>query len=209
MAVTEQQANLRSLLEKESNLDPVVSTYIIDTIGCTSIADFNNFFRAEEYEAKVEEVILDKTAKKENPLQLSRLRTAWRLASAQFQAATTRVSKAQPGDEEDLDKPLAQDVYDNQIKAAKTANVPTFPAVLTPCDALFARCFREFRRRVISVYPLARVKSLAYQGTVISKSRKTQIVPGVTMKVCPEAELPGQTFQSVLEVLAALQIHRH
>ena len=75
-----------------------------------------------------------------------------------------------------------------------------------PCDSLFARSYHEFRKRVVSVYPLARVKCMEYQGTVMVKPRKTPIAPGVVLSIEGDAELPGQHFQSVLEVLVAIQI---
>ena len=209
MAVTEQKTNLTSLLNTEAKLDQKISTYIVDTLGCVCIADFANMFTQADYENKVDTDILAKTDLANNALQRGRLRTAWRLADAQFAAAAVRVRNAEPGDDEDLDKPLGKEVHDAQLEAAKKVHVPVFPPVLTPSDALFGRCYREFRKRVISVYPLSKVKSLEYQGTVMAKPRKAQLAPGVLMSISPDADPPGQDFQSVLEVLVALQILIH
>ena len=206
MAVTEQKQNLITLLAETSQVDAQVTKYITDTIGCQSIADFANLFTTADYEEGVSKEILDKTAHKDSVLQRGRLRASWRLASAQFAAATERVRKAEPGQEDDLDKPLQKEVYDAQVQAARTVHVPVFSSVLTPSDSLFGRCYREFRKRTISVFPLNKVRSLEYQGTVIPKSRKTQLAPGVALDVAPDADLPGEEFRSVLEVLVALQI---
>ena len=101
---------------------------------------------------------------------------------------------------------MAKAVHDAQLEAARKQNVPSFPPVLTPSDALFARCYREFKKRAVSVYPLNRVKSLEYQGTVISKHKQTQLAPGVMINVSPDVATPGAEFHSVLEVLVALQV---
>ena len=191
MAVTEQKTNLVNLLTTTSQVDPAIAKYVTDTIGCSIISDVANLFTNTDYETGVDTAILAKTDFKDNVLQRGRLRAAWRLAAAQFAAAEQRVRKAEPGDDEDLDKPLPKEVYDAQVDAARKVHVPIFPPVLTPSDALFARCYREFRKRVLSVYPLNKVKSLEYQGTVIQKSRKTQIAPGAMINVAPEADLPG------------------
>ena len=206
MAVTEQTSNLKSLLETEGQLHEDVINFILNTLKCKSISDFANLFKESEYEDGVVSEILEKTSKKTDIIQKARLRTAWGLAFAQFQAAKARVRTAGPAEDEDLDKPLPKDVHEAQLKKAKDNKVPKFPPVFAPSDALFARCFREFLKRCFSVYSLAKVRSLEHQGTVMHKPRKTILAPGVTVSVGADGEQPGQNFTSVLEVLLALQI---
>ena len=59
------------------------------------------------------------------------------------------------------------------------------------------------------MYPLAKVKCAQYESTVMAKARKTQIAPGVQLSIQGDVELPGHSFQSVLEVLLAIQILTH
>ena len=141
MAVTEQTSNLKSLLETEGQLHEDVINFILNTLKCKSISDFANLFKESEYEDGVVSEILEKTSKKTDIIQKARLRTAWGLAFAQFQAAKARVRTAGPAEDEDLDKPLPKDVHEAQLKKAKDNKVPKFPPVFAPSDALFARCF--------------------------------------------------------------------
>ena len=118
MAVTEQASNLRSLLETEGQLHADVIAIILDKLQCKCISDFANLFKESEYEDGVVSEILVKTTQKDNIMKEARLRTAWGLAHAQFQAAQARVRTAGPAEDEDLDKPLPKDVHEAQLKKA-------------------------------------------------------------------------------------------
>ena len=125
MAITEQTANLRNLLEVESALAPSVVEYIMVSIGCCSIADFANLFTESDYQDQVKLQILDQTDKKGNVLQLSHLRKAWRLGSAQFPAATTRVGKSEPGDDEDLENRSRRRSTTRRSRQARKCTCPS------------------------------------------------------------------------------------
>ena len=123
-------ATLRKLLLVESNLDNCIVDYIMKSppegLGMQSIADFANFFAENNYEDQVNTDILDKTDKKDNPLQRGRLRTAWRLAHAQFKSAIEKVGKGLPGDDDDLDQPLDQEVTMPKWTPARTHSASRF-----------------------------------------------------------------------------------
>eukprot|EP00971_Amphidinium_carterae_P216278 4293194-Amphidinium_carterae.2 len=82
-----------------------------------------------------------------------RLRQAWELANAEFTALTSRRAE---GKGEDIEEPL--DPSDQQAQETlfmSIHNIKLEPSVY-PSDALFARCFREFKKGSISVFPLTK-----------------------------------------------------
>ena len=77
---------------------------------------------------------------------------------------------------------------------------------MTPSDALFGRCYREFGKRNFSVHPLNKVKTKEYQGTILTKRKRVPLAPGAAMHFDQTVEPPDTDFISVLEVLVALQV---
>eukprot|EP00973_Karenia_brevis_P038525 5315925-Karenia_brevis.AAC.1 len=74
-------------------------------MGCESVSDFAGLFKVSDYESAIETSILQKVdSLKDNMVQLSRLRTAWKLSVAEFEVALKR--KAEGLHTEDLDAPL-------------------------------------------------------------------------------------------------------
>ena len=68
---------------KSCNIAQPVKDYIIKTLGAASVSDFYGKVSEGAFEQEIVTLILDKVASaKDNPLQTSRLRAAWRAAKA-------------------------------------------------------------------------------------------------------------------------------
>eukprot|EP00973_Karenia_brevis_P010876 1472555-Karenia_brevis.AAC.1 len=84
--VQEQAKRLRALLVDQARVAEPLAEFIMKEMGCESVSDFAGLFKASDYETDIETSILQKVdALKDNMVQLSRLRTAWKLSVAEFE----------------------------------------------------------------------------------------------------------------------------
>eukprot|EP00971_Amphidinium_carterae_P339556 6477432-Amphidinium_carterae.1 len=104
----ESSNRLQNLLLREAKVDPAIVAFMTgDTLKLASVSDFANFFTRDDFSQGVQDDILNKLPDfKEDKLQRGRLRTAWELATAEFQAFT---SKRATGTSFDEDLPLDPD----------------------------------------------------------------------------------------------------
>eukprot|EP00973_Karenia_brevis_P084650 11746667-Karenia_brevis.AAC.1 len=136
-------------------------------------------FKESEYEQALGDEVIQKTDAKDNRLQLGRLRTSWRLAQSELSTALKR--KASGLDEDDYDKPL--DAVEKQRADEDFSKIYSikFSDEATPCETLFARVFRELRRRNVTVVPLNKVRSAAQFQMSQSSSHRKSIGNGVAI----------------------------
>eukprot|EP00973_Karenia_brevis_P014359 1955502-Karenia_brevis.AAC.1 len=79
--VQEQSKKLRALLVSQARVAEPLADYILQEMGCESVSDFAGLFKGSDYESAIETNILQKVEPlKDNLVQLSRLRTAWKLS---------------------------------------------------------------------------------------------------------------------------------
>ena len=86
-----------------------------------SIADFANFYTLETHEPKLAEEVA-RAGLMDNPLQISRLRSAWQLARAELPNAMESLSQAQSSSSpSDLDDPLSEELEAKRPRAFNEA----------------------------------------------------------------------------------------
>ncbi|CAE8593271.1 unnamed protein product, partial [Polarella glacialis] len=91
-------------------------------------------------------------------LQLSRLRTAWRVARATLNKTEQRRIAGQGA--EDMDEPLDASTQDSLLKQFAATYSQNLAAWLHPADSLLGRIYREFQRNTPTVISIKKVKSL-------------------------------------------------
>jgi len=204
-------ARLKTLFVKECDIDLDVFNWIADpgTCGCASVSDFAGLFTTNTYEAAVQDDILAKMTGgvyANNRIQMSRLRLAWRLATAE---TTGTMRKRETGDksEQDWDAPLDSDVRQQQETVFYDAYHFSLESDIQAADPMFARLYKEFRKWVNTVYPLQKVKTASQWVAVMSHSKeKKHLGGGWSISKDSEAEIPDTDFQSPLSFLYALQV---
>ena len=76
---------------------------------------------------------------------------------------------------------------------------------LLPADALFARLYREFRKRSLSVVPLEKVKTQAQIAPLLNVSRKRKLGEDLTITISGAEAVPDTDVRSPIQVLRALR----
>ena len=75
---------LKTLLEKEANVEPALTEHIIATHQLASVADLSSFWPGDEYQKGVESDMLANTTWQGNRLQAARLRVAVELSRSEL-----------------------------------------------------------------------------------------------------------------------------
>ncbi|CAE8586815.1 unnamed protein product, partial [Polarella glacialis] len=144
---------------KEAAVEEEICAYMIDVLRMTSVEDFVRFVSEAAYETELLSHILIKVASfKSDPLQLSRLRTAWRVARATLNKTEQRRIAGQGA--EDMDEPLDASTQDSLLKQWAATYSQNLAAWLHPADSLLGRIYREFQRNTPTVISIKKVKSL-------------------------------------------------
>jgi len=124
------------------------------TVGCFTM---DIFAASVDDRAQIQAAILDKVTAHKDPIaQLACLKTAWREADAWQTRRITR--KAEGLSEETLEEPVSPELSKDVINTFKTILDPR----RTPSVLLFRRIHREFERRQPPMYPVSRVRTLAF-----------------------------------------------
>ena len=105
----------------------------------------------------------------EKRIQEARLRRAWHAVKHLGTIRETDKSRNDTADLDDLlDEASLRDVKTEFWKRYKLR----FPTEVMPADALISRCFRETSRRMLTVFPIWKAKSLMYQVTTTQKRKR-------------------------------------
>ena len=208
MSSEEGSVRLKTLLLREARCAEPVVDYMINIMKMDAIADFASFFSETDYLAGVVAEILDKTSCKGDPLQRSRLRTAWELCRAELKQALTKKSTGDPSDS-NWDSPLDPDLQRNREATFTKLHNLRFEPHVCPSDALFGRLYREFKRRCLTVLELGKVRSAAQHQAVMGSSKTRRIMEGVSLTLDGEQDTADLSFATPLQVIWALQILTH
>lgn len=170
-------------------------------LSIASVSDFASYLTEAKYEEDVDTDIIAKTSMRDNRLALGRLRSAWRLARAEFPAA---VKKGADGDvTEDIESPLDQSIVRSQNKGPNSVYHFRFPDDESAADSLFARLYCEFKNQNITVHPLVKSR-IASMNPILENIKGRKIAPDVNLRTGASQELPETNFDSVLLVMWAL-----
>ena len=128
----------------ESKVAENLKETILNVVGCANLEDFLGTVKEKGWEVGLQTVFLDKCTEstvKRNPLQLSRLRQAFRIGVAARQRSTAVASESGA----DIEKPLEAT---NSLELCKLRQ-QSYPHVsydeyLTPAGNVMARVWRDF-----------------------------------------------------------------
>ncbi|CAE8647621.1 unnamed protein product [Polarella glacialis] len=158
---------LRQVL-KEAMVEDDIVKYMIDTLKMACIEDYVRFVSEARYEDELLTHILGKvTAYKDDLLQLSRMKTAWRVARATLNKTEQRRIAGQGS--EDMDEPLDASTQDTLLKQWSATYPRNLAAWLRPADSLLGRIYREFQRNTPAVISIKKVKSLLIASRLSSE----------------------------------------
>ena len=207
MAVTDNKEKLIKLLAVTGRVHDEIITHMTDKIGMECIADFASFFSKDDYEAGVHAKIVAHTSLKDSDMAVARLRSAWKLAVAEFDKATTAIVK---GNVELNDWDVA--LSDEQEAVRKTEFETAYPGLefdseSTPAVQLVGRVSREFKdaKRQISILALAKMRSVSDYMNLPANVKK-QLAEGVEVTLTDQPRLPDITFRTVLQLMHSMKL---
>jgi hypothetical protein len=129
--------------------------------GCNTLKKLANW---TESVATIKDDLLDLTPAKDSRPALASLRQSWREAEALVARGVKRGAEGLP--DEASDDPLPQAVQDALEQAFSKKYSWQLEPRWSPCDSLLGRIKREFERQSVTLFAVARVRSL----TTTSKS---------------------------------------
>ena len=147
----------KALLVDRNGVAPETVNWLQDK-GCLTVANFANWVDSR---AEIASKIHDKTPKKDDAADLSRLKQAWREADASITRGVKRTAEGL--DAEGIDDPLQEQVFKAIIKSFRTFyNWPdNIDSRRIGCDSLHGRFRREFERRQPGMFPFLKARSFA------------------------------------------------
>ena len=129
-------------------------------LGVESLQDFVGLVDSTSSEAEIKSLIVDKSACKDDLVQLSRVRNAWKEAHGQVEK--TRKRKLE-GLVEEGDDPLDTSTQESLLESFGS----TYGIKLTmhemPADSLLGRVYREFQRGAPTMIPARKELFFFYQ----------------------------------------------
>jgi len=136
------------------SIDSRVVKFMLDTSGLATYDDFVHLFADE---SEVPEYIAKANLGDSAPLQVARVRRAWRaMRDALGEAARLQAAHA---DDADLDAPLGKVDLENIMCQFWRRYHFSLPAAIEPSDSLKARISREINLRLLSVRPVSKAHS--------------------------------------------------
>ena len=195
---------LGAVLTESRVAQPLVET-ITTVVGCSTLEDFLGCVTEKGWEIELQSVFMDKctdAAVKTNPLQLARLRQAYKIGIAARQRSTAVATES----EADIEKPLeANDTV--ELRKLWTLSYPhvSYDEYLTPADNVVARVYREFRRKSHSLTPINRVRSIAFDRRPIVKARR-EIAEGVVIETDSRKEVHIRSYDEYIWGLKILAV---
>ena len=198
-SLTEIDTQLQSILDQNDVSKEVQAQ--MKTAKCLNVARFANWVedRAELYKHFVEPTVV-----KDEPSEAPRLKMAWRQAEAIYTRSLKRQSEGLQ--EEPLDEALDTGVQDSvEVSFRAYYNWRAFQPEEVGADILLGRVYREFQKWKPSMFPVAKVKSVALTNSA-PKVTKRQVGMGVTMVLDGDDDSEGYSTTLFLYFLHALHV---
>ena len=148
-----------SMCFQVANLLPEWSKELIAKHRWETLEDFVYWFDDVNMEDSLTQVLVTTTLK-ENRLARSRLKAARAAGLAAIKTAASEQKHVDAPDEILPDSTMQQMSRDFQAKYNLTLD-----PMLEPSDALRSRCYREFRKRTMTVIPASKIRSILHQST--------------------------------------------
>jgi hypothetical protein len=166
----------KALLVDRNGVAPETVNWLQDK-GCLTVANFANWVDSR---AEIASKIHDKTPKKDDAADLSRLKQAWREADASITRGVKRTAEGL--DAEGIDDPLQEQVFKAIIKSFRTfySWPDNIDSRRIGCDSLHGRFRREFERRQPGMFPFLKAKSLA-KSQRDGQVKKTKLSEGIEL----------------------------
>lgn len=141
--IIESKENLKKLLLKEAKVATELVEHMLkpppEGLGMESISDFAAYYKQDEFEdGVVTDVLTRVEAYKDDKIQRSRLRSAWRLASNECKSIAAPKTLAGSSEDIDWEAPLDPDVQKAQEEAALNVYKVKFDPIVAPAEGLFA-----------------------------------------------------------------------
>ena len=146
---------------RQAQVHTDIQQYVLaeNSLGAASVSDFFGLVKAHAYQDElVSMVVKGVDSQKDNPLQVSRIRAAWRAARLVVQKSEqTRLT----GTSEDLEEPLEEQLQGELYQSWDDHHHFQLDMFTAPSDRLLGRIYREIQRCQATVIPIKKVHSLA------------------------------------------------
>ena len=182
-----------------------VATYLTDTEGYTSLADFVNGFseKAETRDTEYAEVITKAGITSKERLEKSQFKTCWEAAARALVDAGTKPRQNATDDPDDLERPLPEEARKAMDESwAKTYSINICEHLL-PSGALENKVYRELRKGMLSVTSIANMRSKLLETATEVNKEELALANGWTMS---RDMLPDFVPHTVVDVYWALRI---
>ena len=143
-----------------------------------SLEDFVFIVGQNTWEDDLKALLNEVVELKDSRLILARFKAAWKSGSAAIQAAQTAATKHEAADVED---PIPELQFQQLSADWQKSYRLVIESHLDPSDTLWARIWREFRRRCLTVIDIAEVKSVV-GGTSPLDGEKISLDKGVVLQ---------------------------
>ena len=192
---------LREVLKAARTSDDV-NEYLFTKLHLASIEDFVCIVSAADYESELRTLVIDNVpSAKDVPIELARIRAAWRRAKAELLKLEDK-SRRGVTQTEELEEALEPNVQEDLVTRFSKAYGIQITVHMSPADTLLARVYRELARGVPTVISMSKVKSL-FQAHKPNSERKIMLGANVTVKLDEPETVP---IKSVIHYYNALRI---
>ena len=151
-------------------------------LGLSSISDFVGLVTTAGFETELKTQVLDLSPAKDDVLQLSRLRAAWREGFLLIEKARKRRLE---GVLEDGEEPLDIQTHEDLLAQWKTTYQLQLSIHAMPSDALLGRVYREFQRGAPTLIPAKRMQSL-FRGTLPTSKEEVNLSASIKVQLAAE-----------------------
>lgn len=150
------------------------------------------------FETELKTQVLDLSPAKDDVLQLSRLRAAWREGFLLIEKARKRRLE---GVLEDGEEPLDIQTHEDLLAQWKTTYQLQLSIHAMPSDALLGRVYREFQRGAPTLIPAKRMQSL-FRGTLPTSKEEVNLSASIKVQLAAEPA----PVKSVIAYYQALRV---
>ena len=145
-----------------------VSDFMVNSLGLETLADFQHMLTDT---AKVEELIVSQIKNLPKPvLQAARIRQA--LEAVQQAAAGAALSKKRGLEDPDLESLLSAEQLNDLKEAFWRRYKVRYAADIEPSDAMLSRVAKELTKKMLTVHPVLKVRTMTQQLNQERKRRK-------------------------------------
>ncbi|CAE7158869.1 DNMT3A [Symbiodinium necroappetens] len=192
---------LRGVLQSAKTSEHV-NRYLTDTLKVASIEDLVFLVSAAAYETELKSLVTDQVdAVRDVPIELARLRAAWRRAKAELLKVEDKARRGVAPAEE-MDETLESTVQDDLMSRFARCYWHKISVHMMPSDAVLARVYRELTRNLPTVIPLTKIRSL-FQSHKPTAERRISLGGNVTVRVDEQESAP---LRNVFDYYHALRV---